>query len=82
MPRGEISRNDLYLFCERLRQIIEAAEFAFGDTRLQLTVSLGCHQARAGHGTRKLSIDDWIAKADEALYLAKDRGRNRTEYLD
>jgi len=82
LPRGELSRNDLYLFCERLRQIIETAEFAFGDTRVRITISLGCHQARADRGTRRLSIDEWIAKADEALYLAKDRGRNRTEYLD
>jgi len=82
LPRGELSRNDLYLFCERLRQIIETAEFAFGDTRVRITTSLGCHQARADHTTRRLSIDEWIAKADEALYLAKERGRNRTEYLD
>jgi diguanylate cyclase (GGDEF)-like protein len=69
------------LHCERLRQIIETTEFAFGETRVRITISLGFHLAKVAAGDRKASFDDWIAKADEALYRAKDLGRNRTETL-
>ena len=82
LPRGELSRQGMHLHCERLRQIIEAAEFVFGETRVRITISLGFHLAMVANGDRETSFDDWIAKADEALYRAKDLGRNRTENLD
>jgi diguanylate cyclase (GGDEF)-like protein len=81
LPRGELSREGMRLHCERLRQIIETTEFAFGETRVRITISLGFHLAKVAAGDRKASFDDWIAKADEALYRAKDLGRNRTETL-
>jgi diguanylate cyclase (GGDEF)-like protein len=82
LPRGELSQEGMHLHCERLRQTIEAAEFAFGDTRVRITISLGFHLAMLVKGDQEPSIDDWIGKADEALYRAKDLGRNRTENLD
>jgi two-component system cell cycle response regulator len=82
LPRGELSREGMRLHCERLRQITEATEFAFGETRVRITISLGFHLAMVSAGDRKASFDDWIAKADEALYRAKDLGRNRTETLN
>jgi diguanylate cyclase (GGDEF)-like protein len=82
LPRGELSREGMRLHCERLRQIIESAEFAFGDTRVRITISLGFHLAMVPIDDREASFDDWIAKADDALYRAKDLGRNRTETLD
>lgn len=82
LPRGELSKEGMRFHCERLRQIIEAGEFAFGETRVRVTISLGFHLAMVANGDRKPSIDDWISKADEALYRAKDLGRNRTEISD
>ena len=82
LPRGELSREGMHLHCERLRQIVESADFAFGETRVRITISLGFHLALVPNSGRKASFDDWIAKADEALYRAKDLGRNRTENLD
>lgn len=81
LPRGELSQEGMLMHCERLRQTIEAAEFAFGDTHVRITISLGFHLAMVAKGDQEPSIDDWIGKADEALYRAKDLGRNRTEYL-
>ena len=81
LPRGELSQEGMHMHCERLRQTIEAAEFAFGDTRVRITISLGFHLAMVVKGDQEPSIDDWIGKADEALYRAKDLGRNRTENL-
>lgn len=81
LPRGELSKEGMHLHCERIRQTIEASEFAFGETRVRITISLGFHLAMVVDGGQKPSIDEWIGKADEALYRAKDLGRNRTEYL-
>jgi len=80
LPRGELSREGMHRHCERMRQTIEAAEFAFGEARVRVTISLGFHLAPVANGDQAPSIDDWIGKADEALYRAKDLGRNRTEF--
>jgi len=82
LPRGELSQEGMHLHCERLRQTIEASEFAFGEARVRITISLGFHLAMVVNGDQEASIDEWIGKADEALYRAKDLGRNRTENLD
>ena len=82
LPRGDLTREKIYLYCERLRKTIEAEEFAFGETRVRMTISLGLHLAMVVQGDQEPSIDDWIGKADEALYRAKDLGRNRTENSD
>jgi diguanylate cyclase (GGDEF)-like protein len=82
LPRGELSKQGMHFQCERLRQKIEDAEFAFGETGVRITISLGSHLALVVKGDQEPSIDDWIGKADEALYRAKDLGRNRSENLD
>ena len=82
LPRGELSKEGMHFHCERLRQKIEAAEFVFGETGVRITISLGFHLALVVKGDQEPSIDDWIGKADEALYRAKDLGRNRSENLD
>ncbi len=81
LPRGELSKEGMHRHCERLRQTIEASKFAFGETGVRITISLGFHLAMVVGGDQEASIDEWIGKADEALYRAKDLGRNRTEYF-
>lgn len=81
LPRGDLSKEGMHRHCERFRKTIEAAEFDFGETRVRITISLGFHLAVVVNGDQKSSIDEWIAKADEALYRAKELGRNRTECL-
>jgi diguanylate cyclase (GGDEF)-like protein len=82
LPRGDLNQEGLNRYCERLRQSIQTADFAFGDTRVRVTISLGFHLAPVDSAGRKPTIDHWISKADQALYRAKDLGRNRTEYLE
>lgn len=55
---------------ENLRRLVESAGVE-SDT-LAVTISVGVSQ----RGTDE-NADDWIRKADEALYNAKARGRNR-----
>jgi diguanylate cyclase (GGDEF)-like protein len=62
---------------ERLREAIYSTSFAFDGRPLpQLTVSLGLVALERAANSREL-----LAQADEALYRAKQSGRNRLEWL-
>lgn len=64
-------------FAERLRERIEAGEAEVGDGRtLRITVSIGVTQLSGDD----VSADSALARADDALYRAKDGGRNRVEW--
>lgn len=61
-----------WIYAEHLRQTIESTRLPWLDSSVAVTASLGVAQCR--------SIETWnelIARADEALYLAKTRGRNQ-----
>lgn len=60
---------------EKVREKIEGSVFSYGDEELRLTVTAGV----ASILERDRSADDCIRRADEALYLGKERGRNRVE---
>lgn len=57
-------------FIERIRKLIEAFEFSAGGKKA--TTSFGVAEF-----DRKLSIEEIIKKADEALYASKEGGRNQ-----
>nr|HEX4316991.1 GGDEF domain-containing protein [Kofleriaceae bacterium] len=59
---------------ERLRKLIETTPLAYADKELRATVSIGV----AGYpSTNAESIDVLVDAADQALYRAKNAGRNR-----
>jgi len=62
------------VFAERVRRRVETRDFAEpGGTPLHLTVSIGI----AGFPNERVtSADSFVALADQALYRAKDEGRN------
>jgi diguanylate cyclase (GGDEF)-like protein len=62
----------------RIRKAIEAEAIAVEGATLRLTVSVGV-SARLDEGPE--SIENLLARADEALALAKQRGRNRVVAL-
>ena len=60
---------------ERIRLAVQDKPLVAGDVSLRLTVSIGVAEKSAKHA----NIDQLIKSADEALYHAKQNGRNRTE---
>lgn len=60
---------------ERLRQHIEEKNIVIGSKSIKLTVSIGVSEYRPKVDT----VKKWLHRADELLYQAKDKGRNRVE---
>jgi diguanylate cyclase (GGDEF)-like protein len=57
---------------EQLRTIVEANELA---PESSVTISIGVAQHVRGE-----SVESWMNRADNALYAAKDSGRNQTQH--
>jgi diguanylate cyclase (GGDEF)-like protein len=71
----EISAKSLPLALERLRQAVENLRLKTEEgQRFQVTASIG-----AAFFESDADVDAALSKADRALYLAKQRGRNRVE---
>ena len=58
---------------EKIRALVESTAFEFEDRRIPVTVSVGVATLREAIQT----VDSFIHTADEALYRAKEEGRNR-----
>ncbi len=59
---------------ERLRVNLHAKAMTIGQTEKNLTVSIGV----ATRGANTADMDMLVSSADQALYAAKEAGRNRT----
>lgn len=66
------SREQALLLAERIRERVAQREFGQSGTQVRLTVSAGVSALGSGEGGL-----DLVSLADQALYLAKDGGRNR-----
>ncbi len=62
---------------EKIRNAVEAGTFRYGKTTIPVTISLGIAAYIDGE-----TPDQLIARADKALYEAKDRGRNLVRSAD
>ncbi len=60
--------------CERIRLAVNETDIHIDGSSVRVTVSQGM-VVWDGNA----NVDDLIAKADKALYQAKENGRNRTE---
>lgn len=76
LPGSDVA--DAERVAERLRSTVEASPVTFKGMAIPLTISIGL----AGRQPTDPSIESVIARADEALYLAKKTGRNRVVRAD
>jgi diguanylate cyclase (GGDEF)-like protein len=68
----ETSEEQARVFAERLRTLLEGREFVFEDKPMRTTASFGVVTL-----TGACTPETLIKAADEQLYRAKERGRNR-----
>ena len=68
-------RNAAWVVAERLRESVAAMKIPWDPPLPQVTISLGVFTFSK---SMDISSAEMIHRADEALYLSKERGRNRT----
>ncbi|HSH26910.1 MAG TPA: GGDEF domain-containing protein, partial [Wenzhouxiangella sp.] len=61
---------------EKIRRAVDERNFIFANHQLRLTVSIGVTEIAMDDG-----METAVARADQALYQAKEAGRNRTASL-
>jgi len=70
---SETTSSQALILAERLRKMVEQRPLILEDGEaIKITISLGVAQARAPYDKK-----DVISQADQALYRAKETGRNR-----
>ena len=68
------SAEEAYIFLDRLRNAMSKKYFTANDTEFQVTFSVGVSEAN----TFNLHQEKLLEEADQALYFAKQSGRNQT----
>jgi two-component system cell cycle response regulator len=70
---------DAWMVAERLRETINSLRIAHEDGFIHVTMSFGIVTLKSGE---KISLDELIRRADTALYIAKNQGRNQCCVFD
>ena len=71
---AETDLDKAFLVAERLREKIALQKFVYKGISISITMSFGVASLPAD---RKLTPEAFLKQADEALYRAKEQGRNR-----
>jgi len=69
----ETNIEGAFLVAERIRTLIEAKNIKIENKKLKCTISIGIAQL----SIKDKNFDDLIKRADQALYKAKNNGRNK-----
>lgn len=70
-------RESVFQLAERLRFATEEMSIEYVQNTIKVTVSIGYTLLKESDR----EIDDALKRSDDALYLAKENGRNRTEFV-
>lgn len=81
MPNTEAAAGGLSLG-ERIRARFQDNPFREKEIEVRLTVSIGAAAYRKSASYGKTALEDMISRADQAMYKAKRKGRNRVEMLN
>jgi two-component system cell cycle response regulator len=71
MPDAE--RENVLIFAEKIRDLVETCEMVFEEKRIHVTMSIGVAQMLPEH----IDPEAFLAAADTQLFKAKELGRNR-----
>lgn len=71
---GDTEIDGAKVFCEKIRSHVEKAHFLYQEERIEVNISIGVAQRNDYTSVKAL-----IKGADERLYDAKRKGRNRVE---
>lgn len=71
------NKEKAFAVADKIRSKIEQSHLIYSGQTIKMTVSIGATVHHAGD-----SYDDFIARADQALYRAKKEGKNRTILVD
>lgn len=73
----EITRDNAYALLERIRASVEKEQLSTGKESPPITVSIGLTVLTVDEAVTSATLDKAISLADEALYKAKNKSRNR-----
>ena len=68
------SMKDTFELVEKIRRVIEENIINYGEFKIRFTASMGVASIPEN---KLLGEDELISRVDEALYIAKESGRNR-----
>lgn len=74
---SHLDKAKLILTLNELREKIALLPFTFKNTKVSITTSIGCTHIKTGD-----NIHQAFERADQALYKAKEAGKNRVIYSD
>ena len=80
MLMPNVDGRSAVIAANRLREMIDVTPFEIDDKgqTLKVTMSIGAATGAAG----EIALNDLLERADQALYTAKNGGRNRVEVAD
>ncbi len=76
LPKTDI--NEAIIVSERIRSCIESSSVIFNETTLKVTISIGVSQFDPMIDLDRHSL---VKRADRALYMSKEEGRNMVSFL-